>query len=76
MQKNNIDALEKAKAANKTRERLLEKAENLFAQRGYHAVEPLHPLMLIKITPNLARDNTDLCDHLLFLPSFNTVRSI
>jgi AcrR family transcriptional regulator len=32
------DTLSNLNAANQTRERLLEKAENLFAQRGYHAV--------------------------------------
>jgi AcrR family transcriptional regulator len=34
----NDDTVNNISAANKTRERLLEKAENLFAQRGYHAV--------------------------------------
>ena len=38
MTKKNDDTVNNLNAANLTRERLLEKAENLFAQKGYHAV--------------------------------------
>ncbi len=38
MTKKSNDTLSNLKSANRTRERLLEKAETLFAQRGYHAV--------------------------------------
>ncbi len=38
MNKKTDETINKIKKSNKTRERLLEKAEHLFAQKGYHAV--------------------------------------